>query len=62
MAKAKSRSQLVISSIKQKIKLKREDIQKLEDEVKTLESQLQILEERPEFLATILEALPETGE
>jgi len=62
MAKAKTRSQLVIASIKQKIKAKREDIQKLEDEVKTLEGQLQILEERPEFLATILEALPDNGE
>jgi len=62
MAKAKGRAQIVITSIKQKIKAKREDIQKLEEEVKTLESQLQILEERPDFLATILEALPESGE
>lgn len=62
MAKAKSRSQIVILSIKQKIKAKREDIQKLEEEVRSLEAQLQILEERPDFLATILEAIPESGD
>jgi len=62
MAKAKGRAQIVITSIKQKIKARRDDIQKLEEDVKSLESQLQILEDHPEFLATILEALPENGE
>jgi cell division protein FtsB len=62
MAKAKGRANIVFSSIKQKIKGKRDEIQKLEEEVKALESQLQILEDHPEFLATILDALPESGD
>ncbi len=57
----KNRSQLVISSVKQKIKFKKDEIIRLEEEVKNLENQLEILETRPDFLATILEALPDTS-
>jgi plasmid stabilization system protein ParE len=56
----RNKSQIIIAAIRQKIKSKKDDIQRLEDEVKNLENQLEILESRPDFLATILEALPDT--